>query len=474
MFRFSHIFICIPLLAFINCNQAPAEKIKPNIVFLLADDLGFGDVNFIGGATETPNLNRLAEEGLFFNSFYSAGPNCSPSRAGLLTGKTPEKVGIYSYRPSHHPMHLPDQEITLAELLKTKGYQTAHFGKWHLGALARDPQLNHPQPSQQGFDYSFGTESNAVPSHHNPKNFVRNGNALGVIDGYACQIVANEGIDWLNQRNQKAPFFMYFAFHEPHAVVASPQELVDKYQDQPEKDAKYLANIDHLDMAIGRILNYLEQNDLIDNTIIMFSSDNGSYRVASNGGLRAGKSSLYEGGIHVPGIIRWPEITTEKKVIETSAGLVDIVPTVCDLLQIDPPKNLDGTSILPLLKGEPFERSKPLYWFFYRTVPEIALRVGNHMVFGLDNDTVHRTHQYALKDAEYISSMTLKDYELYNLKDDFSQQKDIFKNHPEKDTLKALIDNQLIEIQSNLYPWKELPELLESRQKVKTGWAAFR
>ncbi len=267
---------------------------------------------------------------------------------------------------------------------------------------------------------------------------------------------------------------MYFAFHEPHAVVASPQELVDKYQDQPEKDAKYLANIDHLDMAIGRILNYLEQNDLIDNTIIMFSSDNGSYRVASNGGLRAGKSSLYEGGIHVPGIIRWPEITTEKKVIETSAGLVDIVPTVCDLLQIDPPKNLDGTSILPLLRGEPFERSKPLYWFFYRTVPEIALRVGNHMVFGLDNDTVHRTHQYALKDAEYISSMTLKDYELYNLKDDFSQQKDIFKNHPEKDTLKALIDNQLIEIQSNLYPWKELPELLESRHKVKTGWAAFR
>ena len=473
MSRLNCFLLFASLLTFIACNQHPGKKANPNIVLLLADDMGFGDVDFIGGATETPNLNRLAKEGVFFSNFYAAAPNCSPSRAGLLTGKSPEKVGIYSYRPDRHPMHLPDGEVTLAELLKTKGYQTAHFGKWHLGALAKDPELNHPQPDQQGFDYSFGTESNAIPSHHNPKNFIRNGEALGLIEGYACQIVAKEGIDWLNQRNEKDPFFTYFAFHEPHSVVASPQELVDKYGDHPKKDAKYLANIDHLDMAIGKILDYLELNGLMENTIVLFSSDNGSYRPASNGGLKNGKSSLYEGGIHVPGIVHWPQIVTEEKVIAAPAGFVDVVPTICDLLGITPPDNLDGTSILPLFNGEDFERKRPLYWFFYRSVPEIAMRVGHQMILGLDNDTIARTHQFTAVDAEYITSMTLKDYELYDLNSDLSQQNDLFDKHPKKDSLKSLIDHQLNEIQMNLYPWKNLPELLRNRRIKKTKWAPF-
>ena len=370
-------------------------------------------------------------------------------------------------------MHLPDEESTIAELLKTKGYQTAHFGKWHLGALPHDPKLNHPQPGQQGFDYSFGTEMNARPSHLNPINFVRNGKPVGIIEGYACQIVAKEGIDWLSRRNEKEPFFAYFAFHEPHSVVASPKELVDKYSDLPKKDAEYLANIDNLDLAIGKILNYLTKNNLMENTMIMFSSDNGSYRVKSNGGLRAGKSSLYDGGIHVPGIVRWHGITNENKIIETPAGFVDIVPTFCELLKIDPPENLDGTSILPLLKGKPFKRNNPLFWFFYRTVPEIAVRIGDYMVLGLDNDTLPRTHSFAQGDLEYISSMKIKDYELYNLKNDFSQQEDLFKNHPNKKNLKLLIDNKLNELQANIYPWKDLPLYLERRRRPKSKMAAF-
>ena len=466
-------FLVLLSIIFSGCSLPSAKKSKPNIVFLLADDMGYGDVNFIGNATETPNLNRLATEGVFFNNFYSAAPNCSPSRVGLLTGKAPEKTGMYSYRPANHPMHLPDEELTIAELLKTKGYQTAHFGKWHMGALPHDPELNHPQPDQQGFDYSFGTESNARPSHLNPNNFVRNGKPIGIIEGYSCQIVAREGIDWLSQRNENEPFFVYFAFHEPHSVVASPKELVDKYPDMPKKDAEYLANIDHLDMAIGKILDYLSVNNLIENTIIIFSSDNGSYRVASNGGLRAGKSSLYEGGIHVPGIIRWSGVTTEKKVIDTPAGFVDIVPTFCEILGINTPSGLDGTSILPLLKGNNFERKRPLYWFFYRTVPEIAIRVGDYMVLGLDNDTLPRTHSFAKGDLEYISSMKIKDYELYNVKNDFSQQEDLFKNHPDNTDLKLLIDNKLNELQSNLYPWKDLPMYPEKRRRPKSKMAAF-
>tara|TARA_B100000945_G_C20416698_1_gene615539 strand:+ start:843 stop:2240 length:1398 start_codon:yes stop_codon:yes gene_type:complete len=461
-------------IIFVGCSLPEAQKSKPNIVLLLADDMGYGDVNFIGNSTETPNLNRLASEGVFFENFYSAAPNCSPSRAGLLTGKAPEKVGMYSYRPPNHPMHLPDEEITLAELLKDDGYQTAHFGKWHLGALPQNSKLNHPQPLDQGFDYSFGTEMNALPSHHNPINFVRNGKPLGLIDGYACQIVSKEGIDWISQRNENEPFFAYFAFHEPHSVVASPKELVDKYNTLPKKDAEYLANIDHLDMAIGKILDYLSVNNLIENTIIIFSSDNGSYRVASNGGLRAGKSSLYEGGIHVPGIIRWSGITTEKKVIDTPTGFVDIVPTFCDILGINTPSGLDGTSMLPLLKENNFVRKRPLYWFFYRTIPEIAVRVGDYMILGLDNDTLPRSHSFAHKDWQYILSMSIKDYELYNLKKDFSQQQNIFKNYPKKDTLKRLLNKQLIELQTNMFPWQELPKYLNKRQREKMKWAAFK
>ena len=169
-------------------------------------------------------------------------------------------------------------------------------------------------------------------------------------------------MDWLNQKSDD-PFFLYVAFHEPHAKIASPPELVEKYKNLPQKDAEYLANIDHLDRAIGRILGYLEQHNLMDNTIIMFSSDNGSYRLASNAGLKAVKSYLYDGGIRVPGIVKWSGIQTNKKVIDTPTGLVDVLPTLCEIVGIDPPEDLDGTSFLPLLKGKPFQRKLPLYWF---------------------------------------------------------------------------------------------------------------
>ena len=466
------ILIGISFLICISCDDPSGiEPKRPNIVILLADDMGYGDYERIGGSTETPNLNRLADEGIFFNNFYSAGPNCSPSRTGLMTGKSPAKVGMYSYRPQNHPLHLLDQEITLAELLKTRGYQTAHIGKWHLGELTGNPESDHPQPHDQGFDYSMGTENNAEPSHHNPRNFIRNGKALGKVEGYSCQIVAQECMDWLNQKSDD-PFFLYVAFHEPHAKVASPPELVEKYKNLSQKDAEYLANIDHLDSAIGRILNYLEQHDLMDNTIIMFSSDNGSYRLASNAGLKAIKSFLYDGGIRVPGIIRWSGIKTDKKVVEAPTGLVDLLPTLCEIVGIYPPDDLDGTSILPLLEGKPFERKLPLYWFFYRTSPEIAMRIGDHMILGLDNDTIPRPHQFSQDDLGYLKNISLKNYELYDLRNDFSQEKNLFHSHPKKDSLKQLIDHKLTEIKDNRYPWQNLPLKLEPRKK-KTNWVKY-
>ena len=448
---------------------------KPNILIIIADDMGYADLGCYGGASNTPNLDQLAGNGILFTDFYAAAPNCSPSRSGLLTGRAPSRTGMFNYRPPDHPMHLRDEEITIAEVLKDVGYQTSHFGKWHLGCLPYDSILQHPQPSDQGFGYSLGTENNAVPSHLNPVNFVRNGERLDTLEGYSCQIVADEAISWLaDLYDTSSPFFMYVAFHEPHAKIASPPELVEKYKEYPPFDAEYLANIENLDSASGRIIRYLEINQYLENTLVLFCSDNGSYRQASNGNLRAVKSYLYEGGIRVPGILHWPELIKQGKVINQPAGFVDIMPTICDILGINPlnDKIIDGTSIFGLLKGEDFTREKPLFWFFYRTSPEIALRIDNLMVMGRDKDTVQRTHRFSEPDMTYIKNMGLREYELYDLSSDIYQDYNQIESHPDAGTYIKLLDDKLLEIQMEGYNWKVLPPATGPK-RLKTDWVRY-
>jgi len=469
-------FCWLVFLVLIGCrpgNDPQSRLEKPNILLLIADDLGYGDLGCYGGASATPNLDQLAADGLLFTGFYAAAPNCSPSRAGLMTGISPAKLGMYNYRPPNHPIHLRDSVVTIAEVLKKEGYQTAHIGKWHLGCLPQDSALQHPQPRDQGFDYSFGTENNAQPSHLNPVNFVRNGERLGVQEGYSCRILAEEAMQWLtNERQQENPFFLYLAFHEPHRKVASPPELVAKYGEYPPADAEYLANIENLDRAVGKLLDFMRAQGLLKNTLILFSSDNGSYRQASNGELRAVKSYLYEGGIRVPGIIYWEGLSQKGATISEPAGFVDIMPTICDLLDTSPPDGQDGTSLMPLLQGEPLERENPLYWFFYRTSPEIALRKGNHVVLGKDSDTIPRTHRFSAADMSYIKSMSLADYELYDLSKDTGQINNIFDKHPKGTAYERMIDNKLREIQEEGYFWRQLPKA-EGVKKVKTEWVKY-
>jgi arylsulfatase A len=442
---------------------------------MIADDMGYSDLSSYGGPSSTPHLNRLADSGIKFTDFYAAAPNCSPSRTGLMTGRSPAVMGMYNYRPPNHPMHLRDEELTIAEVLLEQNYQTAHIGKWHLGCLPQDSALNHPQPHDQGFEYSFGTENNAQPSHLNPVNLVRNGVKLPEQKGYSCQILADEAIHWLEDHKDAGnPFFMYVAFHEPHSKVASPPELVEKYSDYPKRDAEYLANIENLDSAAGRIINYLTDHHLMDNTLIIFSSDNGSYRQASNGKLRAVKSYVYEGGIRVPGIIHWHGSHKHGEVIREPAGFVDILPTICDLLDINTPADqpLDGTSILPLLDAQEFERSQPLYWFFYRTSPDIGVRVDDLMILGKDNDTIPRTHRFSAPDMSYIKSMDLVDYELYNLTDDPGQYQNLIGTDSNADRYIRIINQKLSEIQSSGYEWEQLPEA-SGNKRLKTDWVRY-
>ena len=454
-------------------NQHKKNNPNLNILFILTDDMGYADLGCYGGVSNTPNLNKLADKGIMFTNFYAAASNCSPSRTGLMTGRSPARVGMYNYRPTNHPMHLRDSEITIAELLKEKQYQTAHFGKWHLGCLPQDSLLNHPQPIDQGFDYSFGTENNAIPSHLNPVNFVRNGKEIGEVKGYSCQIVVNEAMSWLeNKYKKESPFFIYIAFHEPHSKIDSPPELVKKYSTYSAKDAEYLANVENMDIAVGKLLTYLEENNLTENTLIFFSSDNGSYRKASNGSLRAVKSYLYDGGIRVPGIISCPAMFERSKVIDEAAGFVDILPTVCDIVGKDIPddRTIDGTSILDILEEKDFKRKNNLFWFFYRTTPEIAIRVDQYMIMGKDKDLKKRTHFFSEPDMEYIKSMSLKKFELYDLKLDISQQNNLFEKHQKAKYYKQMIIKKLNEIQKNGYKWETLPPPAGKKRKLKTNW----
>ena len=424
----------ILLLFFLSSCSNSEKTAQPNVLILLADDLGYSDLQCFGGNAHSPHLDRLAENGIRFTHFYAPAPNCSPSRTGLLTGRFPSRVGMYNYRAPNQVMHLPASEITIAEKLKEIGYQTAHFGKWHLSCLPQDSLLNQAQPVEQGFEYSLGTENNAIPSHLNPTNFVRNGKLVSETNGFSCQILANEIKYWFEKIYQKEkPFFLYVAFHEVHTKIASPEKLIQNYQGLERKEAEYLANIENMDNAAGKILNELENRGLLENTFVLFASDNGPYKNGSAGNLRGLKGEVYDGGIRVPGIIQWPGKINAGQVNATPAGLIDVFPSLATICNFELPDNrkIDGTSLLPLFENKPLNRETPLTWFFYRAYPEISMRVNDYVLIGNALDSIPRTHPISANDMNFIKSIQLKEFELYNIIQDPGQENNLIHSSPE-------------------------------------------
>ncbi len=379
-------------LLLMPCVSLSAAK-RPNIVMLLADDLGWKDIGCYGGPVKTPILDRLAAGGVRFTDFYSGAAVCSPSRATLLTGRQHLRAGIYSWiHDSEQKSHLLEREVTLAEVLRHQGYETVHLGKWHLG-MPTPQKPNKPTPSDHGFDYWFATANNAQPSHEDPVNFIRNGTPAGKTDGYACQVVVDEAISWLDDmRDHDKPFFLNVWFHEPHAPLAAADEIVSHYGKPNDPAAIYSGTIDNTDRAIARLLDKLKQVDSPANTLIIYSSDNGSYRADRVGHLRGSKGSNYEGGIRVPGIFYWPGTITEGRVEREPAGLVDLLPTVCGLAGIDKPDrvHLDGTDLSPLLTGrsDEFVRHQPLFWLLPASGPAVAIRDGQYSL------VAHRAYRF--------------------------------------------------------------------------------
>ena len=418
---------------------------------LLADDLGYQDVGCYNGPVKTPAIDSLAAGGMRFSTFYSGCAVCSPSRATLMTGRHHIRAGVYSWiHDESQNSHLLEREVTLAEILKSHGYATAHIGKWHLGLPTA--HRSKPTPDKHGFDHWFATWNNAEPSHRNPKNFIRNGKAAGELEGYSCQLVVDEAIRWLDSCNHRdVPFFLNVWFHEPHAPIAAPEAIVTDYGTPGDKAAIYSGTIDNTDRTIARLLTKLKQVDAPQETLIIYASDNGSYRDDRTGGLRGRKGVNWEGGIRVPGIFYWPGTIPAGVTADQPAGLVDVLPTICGLLEIDKPKHvhLDGSDLSRILQGRPldFLRHQPLFWHLQRSRPVVALRDGDYSLVAERDYDVSMNNMFQEAWIPAVKSGGYRNFQLFNLRTDPTQSRDIAAQHPE---LLKRLKASLLEINADI------------------------
>jgi arylsulfatase A len=342
-------------------GATPASRAKPNILFILTDDLGVSDLGCYGRSEHrTPHLDRLAGQGMRFTSAYCAQPICSPSRAALLTGKTPARLHLTTYLPGRpdcksqklaHPamsMHVPLEEKMLSEHLKEAGYATACIGKWHVGGAGYGPL-------EQGFDVYHTGEANTAPS---------------ATEGGKGEYDLTAAAEAFIENHRSRPFFVYLCHNTPHIPYAARPELVDRNQAAYEK--AYAAVVETMDDSVGRLLSKLEALGLAENTIVVFTSDNGGLhvpegphaRITHNTPFRAGKGFLYEGGLRIPLVVRWPGHVPAGRVVEAPVINTDWVPTLLELAGQPAPAGLDGTSFAGLLQGRAQTRARTFFWHF--------------------------------------------------------------------------------------------------------------
>ena len=408
-------------LAFASLGQA---KDKPtNFVVFLTDDLGWGDLACYGHSViQTPNLDKFAKQGMRFTQSYSACGVCSPSRSSILTGRTPYRNGVWRWIPGGHQVHLRTSEITSAELLKAKGYETCHVGKWHLNGKFNSK--DQPQPDDHGFDHWMATQNNAAPNHRNPKNFVRNRKEVGEMIGFSAPLVVQEGVRWLKEkRDPKKPFFLNVWTHEPHLPIESDPKFMELYKEfEDEGIRQHHGNVTQIDHAFGNLMKALEELGETENTFVIFTSDNGpegnglkGRTRGSTGGLRERKRSSHEGGIRVPGIIRWPGQVPAGSTNRTPIIGSDVFSTILAIAGIPLPddRTIDGVDIRPVFAEKELTRPVPLYW-------------RNHLA----RADIH----VALRDGEWkiLGNASLDKFQLYHIEKDWQEKFDLVYSNPEK------------------------------------------
>lgn len=396
--------------ALVFCPSEAAFAKTPNVVVILADDLGWSDLGCYGADLhETPRLDQFASDSLRFTQAYSAAPVCTPTRAALLTGKHPTRLNITTWSESSSrptkgrklvpPLtsgHLELAEVTLAERLHEAGYFTALVGKWHLGDAQHYPEV-------QGFDQNIGGTFWGAPATHfapylgkvtetEERRYVP-GLSNWKKDEYLADRLTSEAIKVI-QLHRTEPFFLYLAFHAVHTPLEAPATLVEKYRAKLRPEMKhqnptYAAMVENLDTNVGRLLDAIREQGIDDETLVIFTSDNGGYLrdssgtfVTSNHPLRSGKGSLYEGGIRVPLFIRWPGRSKPGATSDLPVVTMDLHATVLDVVEQPQPKQTDGLSLVPVIDGKPltgFERSFYFHFphYYPTTTPASAIRDGD-------------------------------------------------------------------------------------------------
>lgn len=404
------------LLTFAAVPLAAQRGSKLNVIVILADDLGGMDLTCYGSRYhETPNLDALAGSGMLFTQAYAACPVCSPTRASLLTGKYPARLHLTDWIPGRKQwpaskllnvpfeQQLPLAETTLAEALQPAGYATASIGKWHLGGAGF-------LPTDQGFDLNVaGTEKGSPPSYFPPYQIP--GVDARRDDDYLTDNLAARAARFIEE-NQERPFFLYLPHFAVHLPLQAKREKMDKYQRKAglvkaQSEAVYAAMLESLDDAVGMIVDKVDELGLKDRTAVIFLSDNGGLRyegsrktaVTDNAPLRAGKGHLFEGGIRIPMLVRWPGVTKSASQCETPVCSIDILPTVLDLLGLSALQT-DGVTIAPLLRGGKRIKRDALFWHYphYSNqggVPGGAIRQGDFKLIEFYEDS--RLELYNLK-----------------------------------------------------------------------------
>ena len=466
----------------------------PSILLFLSDDLGYGDLGCYGHPfNRTPRIDRIAAEGCRFTDAHSASSICSPARGAILTGRHPYRLGIYYL--VERDVHLRREEISVASLLKSRGYDTCFVGKWHVSRLGPGAK-GQPTPGDFGFDHWFATEHNAFEGPQNPQNFIRNGNAVGETSGWYCDLIVQEALDWLQQRRDKTrPFFIYAGSHEPHTPIAPPPHFARMYETpdverlehgvlyggvpRPDKDLtphrkQYDGTVTQLDAAFGRLLDGLN-NTPASRLAVFFTSDNGpeypvnwiesrgnwddplrDFSHGTPGPLRGMKRYTYEGGHRVPLIVRWPDRVRPGSVSDALINGTDYLPTFCDIAgaRVPTDRTVDGASIKPVFAGRRLERPIPACWTFpvpYTFMPAVTLRDGDYVIAGW----------FAPKPAEqlwidFIKTARFEQDQLYNVRADVAQTDNLVAREPARvKRLAVLLDDVWSGIRKDAPVWKE-------------------
>lgn len=423
-----YILVSLIYLASLQIHAQP----KPNIVFILADDLGWRDLSCMGSEYfETPNIDRLASQGLLFTDAYAAAPVCTPTRAAFMTGKSPAQLGITAVfdrdrremplLPPDWPHALPHHEYTIAERLKDGGYVTAHMGKWHLGPTEAF------WPETHGFDVNIaGCNLGRVPTFFSPYENPRISN--GPEGEYLTERLGREAANFIRQQADTS-FFLYLPFYSPHAPLEAPEASITAFEgkepDGGQKIPTYAAMIAELDKAVGMVMGALEEAGLADNTLLVFTSDNGGVKtiwdveITDNAPLRAEKFLLYEGGIRVPLIIRWPAVTPTGAKTRQLVSTIDFLPTI--MAAVGAPvlaPNTDGIDLNPVLRmGDDALTNRPLAWHYPHYMPRQDMKPSSAM----------RVGQYKL--IHWLEDHRI---ELFDLENDIGETKNLAPKMPEK------------------------------------------